>query len=433
MSNRKRIWYEEAGRKLDPGLVEQLRVKRKQDPYATSNTDDIPVIVYFTRNADKAKRDDLLNTCQKDNRSKLDKDLRFHGTIGGKLTPQMIKQIKDHEAVDRIFYDREVTSFLDIASKQIGAVDVQDQHDCTGKGVTIAVIDTGIYPHADLTEPDNRIIAFKDFINDQEEPYDDNGHGTHCAGDAAGNGNQSDGLYIAPASEASVIGVKVLDQNGAGRLSAIIEGITWCMEHKEEYNIQILSLSLGAQAYESYRDDPLAQAVQEAWHNGIVVCAAAGNNGPEQKTISTPAINPFIITVGSTNDQDTDTRSDDHIADYSGRGPTIDSLIKPDIYAPGTDIISLLAPESALEQQSPEQIVDEHYLQLSGTSMATPICAGVIAQMLQANPNLSPNDVKSILQTTAQPTLDDIWGYIEARTAVEMALEYATEQQRVAE
>ncbi|MBP1969161.1 serine protease AprX [Virgibacillus natechei] len=434
MSNRKRVWFEEAGRKLDPGLVKHLRGKRKEDPYeTTTNSIPIPVIVYFAKDTDKDTKDDLLTTCQKDNISKLDKDLRFHETICGQLTPQMIKQIKDHGAVDRIYYDREVTSFLDIASRQIGSVDIQEQHDLTGNGVTIAVIDTGIHPHADLTNPTNRITAFKDFINDQEDPYDDNGHGTHCAGDAAGNAYQSEGLYIGPAPEASVIGVKALDQDGGGRLSTIIEGIVWCIEHKEEYNIRIISLSLGAQAHESYRDDPLAMATQDAWHEGIVVCAAAGNSGPEPETISTPAINPFIITVGSTDDQDTASRTDDHIADYSSRGPTIDSLIKPDIYSPGTDIISLLAPGSALEQQVPEQIVEETYLQLSGTSMATPICAGVIAQMLEANPNLSPNDVKSILQTTAQPKLDDLWGYIEARTAVEMAINYSTNQQRVAD
>src|SRR5699024_4743781 len=116
--------------------------------------------------------------------------------------------------------------------------------------------------------------------------------------------------------------------------------------------------------------------------------------------------------------------SDDTIAEYSSRGPTIDSLIKPDSYSPGTDIISLLAPDSTLEKQLQEQLVEAHYVQMSGTSMATPICAGVVALMLESNPNLSPNDVKSILKTTAEPTLDDHWGYMEAQDAVDMAKSY---------
>lgn len=430
MSNRKRVWFEEAGRKLDPGLVEQLRLNRKEDPHETG-ANSMPVIIHFRKDIDNNKKDQLFKTCKQDEHSALGNELGIgnRDAVCGHLTPNKIREIKDDEAVDRIFYDRIVTSFLDISSRQIGAVNVQEQYGYTGKGVTVAVIDTGIYPHADLTKPTNRIVAFKDFVNDREEPYDDNGHGTHCAGDVAGNAYRSDGKYIGPAPDASIVGVKVLDENGSGRLSTIIKGISWCMDHKEEYNIRIISLSLGATAYESYRDDPLAIATQKAWHNGIVVCAAAGNSGPNQMTIGTPAIDPFIITVGSTADQNTAPRTDDTIAEYSSRGPTIDALIKPDIYSPGTDIISLLAPGSTLEKQLPEQLVEEHYLQLSGTSMATPICAGVVALMLEANPNLSPNDVKSILKTTAESTLDDHWGYIEAQDTVDMAKSYPHYQQ----
>ncbi|RDW21403.1 serine protease [Oceanobacillus arenosus] len=423
MSNRKKVWFEATEGKLDPGLVEQLRNSRKVNPSVSSNT-EIPIIVYLKKTCDQDKKDDLLKACNFDSHNKLSKELHSINGVKGHLTPDTIKQIKDHEAVDRIFYDRIVTSFLDIASEQIGAVKVREQLNLTGKGVTIAVIDTGIHLHEDLTTPTNRIIAFHDFINGKTEPYDDNGHGTHCAGDAAGNGNLSNGKYTGPALEASIIGLKVLDEQGSGRLSTIIEGLEWCMDHKEEHNIRIISLSLGAPAYESFRDDPLSLAAQKAWHQGIVVCTAAGNSGPAAATISTPAINPFIITVGSADDLNTLDRTDDLIADYSSRGPTIDSLIKPDIYAPGTNIISLLAPGSAIESQLPEMIIDDNYIQLSGTSMATPICAGIIALMLEANPNLSPNDIKSILQTSSHPTLDDIWGYLEAVSAVEMAKNY---------
>jgi len=420
MTNRKNIWFEETGRKLDSGLVEQLRINRKEDPSETG-MNEIPVIVYLKKDCDTGLKDDLYQTSSVDSHNKLEKDLPIIHGMRGHLTPGMIKKIKDHDAVDRIFYDREVTAFLDNASKQIGAVHVQNQLGLTGKGITIAVIDTGIHPHEDFTNPSNRIIDFQDFINGQESPYDDNGHGTHCAGDAAGNGRLSDGRYTSPAPEASIIGIKVLDENGSGRLSTIIEGIEWCINHRDEHQIRILSLSLGAVAYETFRDDPLSVVVQEAWQNGIVVCAAAGNSGPYPSTIGTPAINPFIITVGSTDDQNTLDRADDVIADYSSRGPSIDNFVKPDIYAPGTNIIAPLASGSVLESELPEMIMDEHYIQLSGTSMATPITAGVIALMLQANPTLSPNDVKAILKATSQPTLNHIWGNIHAEIVVEMA------------
>ncbi|GIO24854.1 S8 family peptidase [Oceanobacillus sp. J11TS1] len=423
MSNRKKVWFENAERKLDPGLVEQLRNSRKVTNHETNNQ-EIPIIVYLKKNCNQDKKGDLLKVCNADPHNKLGRELRSINAMKGHLTPDRIKQIKDHDAVDRIFYDRKVTSFLDIACEQTGAVKVREELGVTGKDVTIAVIDTGIHPHDDLTNPTNRIIAFQDFINGESEPYDDNGHGTHCAGDAAGNGSLSNGKYAGPAPEASIVGLKVLDEQGSGRLSTIIEGLEWCIDHKEEHNIRIISLSLGAPAYESFRDDPLSLAAQAAWHEGMVVCAAAGNSGPSAATISTPAIDPFIITVGSTDDQNTLERTDDVIADYSSRGPTIDTLVKPDVYAPGTNIISLLAPGSAIESEIPEMVIDESYIQLSGTSMATPICAGIIALMLEANPKLSPNDVKSILKATSHPTLDDVWGYIEAESAVQMAKNY---------
>src|SRR5699024_10225820 len=115
-----------------------------------------------------------------------------------------------------IYYDRPVQAFLDIANPGTSAEAVREARNLSGIGVTIAVLDTGIYPHDDLTTPENRIIAFHDLINGETEPYDDNGHGTHCAGDAAGNGALSDGKYKGPAPEADIIGVKVLDESGGG-------------------------------------------------------------------------------------------------------------------------------------------------------------------------------------------------------------------------
>ncbi|MFC3419950.1 S8 family peptidase [Salinicoccus hispanicus] len=431
MDSRKRIWFEESGNRLDPGLIEQLRISRKSTFQAASSS-EIPVIIKYRRSCGEEEKDDLLRKCNIDSHNHLEQEIRIINSTKGQLTPEKIKEVKDHEAIERIYYDRPVSAYLDITDTQIGARGIREKHNLSGKGVTIAVLDTGIHPHADLTTPENRLVAFRDLINGETEPYDDNGHGTHCAGDAAGNGASSDGAYQGPAPESSVVGVKVLDGAGDGKLSTIIGGIEWCLDNKETYDIRILSLSLGGPAYESFREDPLSLAAQEAWHRGMIVCAAAGNSGPAAGTTGTPGINPFIITVGASDDQDTVERSDDAIAEFSSRGPTIDQFVKPDIYAPGTNIISLLSPGSAVETELAEQIIDEDYIQMSGTSMATPVCAGVIALMLEANPDLSPNDVKSILQMTGEPVFGNEWGYIDAESAVEMAIRYAENQHQSA-
>lgn len=424
MPDRKRVWFEESGSKLDPALVERLRNSRRTFMQDT-DTEEIPVLIRYNKECPKEDRNNLFESCNSGAHNHLKEDLPIINSAKGHLTPEKIKEVRTHQAVEKIYYDREVTAFLDIADPSTGAEKIRQSRHLSGRGVTIAVLDTGIYPHMDLTTPENRIIAFHDLINGETQPYDDNGHGTHCAGDAAGNGVASDGKYIGPAPEASLVGVKVLDAAGGGSLSTIIEGIQWCIENKDTYDIDIINLSLGAEALESFRDDPLSMAAQEAWHQGIVVCAAAGNSGPAPATIGTPAINPFIITVGASHDQTTIDRSDDTIAEFSSRGPTIDGFIKPDIYAPGTDIISLLAPDSTSAKEYAEHIIDENYMQMSGTSMATPICAGVVALMLEASPDLSPNDVKSILQMTGEHVFEDHWGHIEAESAVEKAIRYA--------
>jgi serine protease AprX len=281
-----------------------------------------------------------------------------------------------------------------------------------------------VYPHEDLN---GRITGFVDFINNRTDPYDDNGHGTHCAGDAAGDGSASGGLYKGSAPRANIIGIKALDKNGAGSLATIIEGVQWCLDYNEsnpDNPIHVISMSLGASAqqYEDETDDPIVQIVNEAWDAGIVVVAAAGNSGPEPSTIASPGISRTILTVGALDDRDTADRTDDDVADFSSRGPTIYGIEKPDILAPGVDITSLRAPNSSLaKSQKGDQMAD--YITLSGTSMATPICAGIIALILEVNPDLTPDEVKERIKNEV-----DLWddrdptiygaGYINGERAV---------------
>lgn len=346
------------------------------------------------------------------------------------VTPTVLQSLlSECGDIRKIYLNRKVTALLDVAVESSNAKEVvRNNQTLTGRGVTVAVVDTGIYPHSDL---EGRIRAFTDFVNQRIEPYDDNGHGTHCAGDVAGNGAASSGKYRGPAPEAELIGVKVLDKMGSGTLETVIQGIDWCIQFNEEHPdrpIDIISMSLGSEAlsYENEQEDPVVKAVNAAWDAGIVVCVAAGNSGPDAKTIASPGVSGKVITVGALDDRDTVNRDDDDVASYSSRGPTIYGKVKPDLLAPGTDIVSLRSPGSFLDKLQKSSRVGTDYMTMSGTSMATPICAGIAALILEHVPDASPDEVKRLLMEGA-----DLWkdkdaniygaGYINAENSIPSA------------
>ena len=297
-----------------------------------------------------------------------------------------LEELARNRFIKRIWHDAPVRTALDVAVPTSGGSQAQEQG-FTGKGIVVAVIDTGIYPHPDLTTPTNRILAWKDFINGSLSPYDDNGHGTHVAGIIAGNGQVSKGQYRGMAPEAKLVGIKVMNADGVGDTSTLIAAIEWCIANLSSLNIRVINLSLGSTAQESYRNDPLCRVATTAWRNGILVCAAAGNEGPEAGTINSPGISPWVITVGNIDDQQTLVSDDDRLNPTSSRGPTIDQLQKPDLIAPGTNITSLSNQGG--------------YRSLSGTSMAAPMVAGAAAQILQKMPTAKPDQLKKILQRSA--------------------------------
>lgn len=318
-------------------------------------------------------------------------------TISSPISIYHLQKILRMNGIKKIYLDRKVYTCLNIAIPTIQAPPIWETGN-QGEGATIAILDTGIAPHRDL---DSRIIAFVDFINGYSHPYDDNGHGTHCAGCAASSGRSSNGLYKGVAPKAKLVGVKVLGKYGESNLSRVIQGIEWCIKNKEKYNIRIISLSLGSKSQLSYREDPLCLITEMAWKKGIVVVAAAGNEGPQFNTITSPGNHPLIITVGATDDRRTIQYHDDQVATFSSRGPTIDGLVKPDLLAPGTNIVSLRSESSFLDKWLVENRLNDHYFRLSGTSMATPIVSGVIALMLTKKPDLTPDEVKQLLLKSA--------------------------------
>lgn len=259
-----------------------------------------------------------------------------------------------------------------------------------GQGVGIAVIDTGISPHYDLIYPENRIVAFKDFINNRAFPYDDDGHGTHVSGIAAGNGYASQ-KYIGSAPYADLISIKALDSDGNGNTSDILASFQWILDHRTRYHIRVVNLSLGIAANTPYADDPLVKAANAMVKNGISIVAAAGNNGPSRCSINSPGTSPYVITVGAADFSKTAAGRGIKVADFSSRGPTAEGLPKPDVLAAGVGIHSL-------DYRNPKG-----YTVQTGTSMAAPAVSGVAACLYAAKPELSPMQVKRMVTRSAFP------------------------------
>lgn len=318
---------------------------------------------------------------------KIKYELPFIGAIAVELPTKSVNDVAQHHRVEYVHDDSKVFKSMDVATLAVHSNRVNESG-YSGKGIGVAVLDTGVALHDDLVKPNNRIIAFKDFINDRSRPYDDDGHGTHVSGIIAGNG-YSNAKYKGIAPEASVIGVKVLDETGSGNTSDILAGLQWVIDNKDKYNIKVVSMSLGSAADSSYRQDSLSRGVSAAIQNGLTVVVSAGNSGPTSQTITSPGITPNAITVGAVDDNRTASYSDDFIADFSSRGPTIDGLTKPDVVAPGVDIHSLSNKSSS------------GYVSHSGTSMAAPIVAGAAALLYEKETNLSPSQVKSKITGSA--------------------------------
>ncbi|SMB91653.1 serine protease AprX [Desulfonispora thiosulfatigenes DSM 11270] len=383
-------WFETYSHKLCPTLKSNFSNIDQPFFRLGFHKNKIPVIVEFEsqRNKELAIRE-----IAKTAKCVIDSEIPLINFFTTTVNTKNLELLMKNPLVKNVWHDGKVRALLDIASPSINSSKLWRKN-ITGKGVGVAVLDTGIYNHPDL---EDRIIAFKDFVRRKKYPYDDNGHGTHVAGNVAASGKHSSFRYTAPAPEANIIGVKVLDKDGSGNISTIVRALEWCIRYKERLNIRVINLSLGTAASQTYEKDPLCLAAEKAWKSGIVVCAAAGNSGPDPKTIDSPGIHPSIITVGALDTKQTVKTRDDDVASFSSRGPTIDGLTKPDILAPGVKITSLLS-----KGVSKGTKVDDYYTTLSGTSMASGVCSGVVAQILQIDSSLTPDQVKTILINSAR-------------------------------
>lgn len=361
-----------------------------------------------------------------------------------KMSNRQLKALASDSRVKRIHLDRPTTGFVGRTAVTVGARAVQELMGYTGAGIGVAIVDSGITGwHDDLTIANGkgqRVTHFMDFVNGYTQPYDDWGHGSHVAGIVAGNGYDTKGARNSIAPGANIISLKALDAQGHGTISQIIAAIDYAVANKDALNIRVINLSLGAAVTESYTTDPLTLAAKRAVDAGIVVVAAAGNLGKAKDgqaqygAIGSPGNAPWVITVGASSTNGTVRRQDDTMAAFSSRGPTMyDYQAKPDLVAPGYGTVSLADPLSAFYTTKASFLLGgllspgyTPYLTLSGTSMAAPVVSGTVALMLQANPNLTPNLVKAILQFTSQeyPGYDALTqgtGFLNARGAVQLA------------
>ena len=307
---------------------------------------------------------------------RLDVELDDLEMIVADLPASLIDDLSDDPTVKYISPNRGVKPKLDYATPAVNAT-TSYASTWTGEGVGIAIVDSGVITHADIT---GRVAYSESFVGDGKPATDLFGHGTHVAGIAAGNGLSSTGKSITGATfnrafrgiapKATIINLKVLDSNGAGTVAGVLSAIARAIELQKTYNIKVLNLSLGHPVYESYQDDPLCSAVEKAWKAGIVVVVAAGNDGRNNSfgnsgygTINSPANSPFVITVGAMKTLGTASRNDDQIASYSSKGPTFkDHIVKPDIVAPGNQIASLLFNNDTwIGKQYPQNVIPYSY------------------------------------------------------------------------
>lgn len=267
---------------------------------------------------------------------------------------------------------------MDKARNIINA-DYSDIAPYSGKGVGIAILDTGLSPSIDFTKPFNRIAVFKDFVNGSNICYDNNGHGTHVCGIACGNGNLSNKKYTGIAPNANLIVLKILDKYGHGSALTALTAIRWILENKSRYNIRIVNMSVGTS--DRNINTSLLNAMYKAWDNGICIITADGNAGSGNSSIAAAGKNKKIITVGS----------------FESPSYTCD------ITAPGIDIISCMSPDYSFgfHGRSRKKIISAHYVMMSGTSMSTPMVSGAAALLIERYPDITPQEIKQHLINTS--------------------------------
>ncbi len=318
------------------------------------------------------------------NNIKILKELNFINAFVVCFNSENILKTASQRFVQFVSSVSSVAMLMDTSKKIIGA----SSNIICAKDITIAFIDTGINLHLDFVLGKNKIIKFCDFVNKINMPYDDNGHGTFVSGVACGSGLMSNKKYSGVACGCNIISLKALNMEGEATAVTILEAMEWVYINHKKYNIKVVCMSFGSEPL-GY-NDPIMKGAEKLWNAGVIVVVAGGNSGPAKETIKSPGISKKIITVGGLNDNRNLDGSFDirkfEIANFSSRGPAL-GRVKPDIIAPSVDITSCSFKGG--------------YKQMSGTSVATPMVAGLCAIIVSKYPNATPNQVKNFLTSSA--------------------------------
>ena len=358
--------------KIDPSLLSITRSQSLED-------DKFDCIVYYNSLRDIKSYIEITKCCE------IVDEYPFINALGVKIDRKNINNFVSYKFISYITSVANVQTQVNIA-KKVSNIDKLYNQGLSGKGVTVAIIDTGIIPHLDFVYPENRILCFKDFKNNKKYAYDDNGHGTFIASILGGNGITKGGEFSGIAPNCNIISLKALDEKGETGALTILEAMQWVFDNKEKYNIKLVCMSFGSSPLGN--SDPLKLGAETLWDNGVMVIAAAGNSGPDMATIKSPGISSKIITVGALNDgRDITDKLDSRnysVADFSSRGPAL-RYYKPDVIASGVSLVG-----ASIEQ-------GEQYTKMSGTSVATPIIAGTCALLLEKYKNATPSQIKSFL------------------------------------
>ena len=357
-------------------------------------------------------------------------ELGIIGAVVAELSPAQVQALRDIRPTPRIYgnttvqaaYDSDWWSqdVTDGSSTRpatyyptlIGANRLHAQG-ITGSGVTVAVLDSGLWEYSTLRNDSAgrpRIRARYDAIANRLSFWngvsDGFGHGTHVTSIILDSGRTADGDFEGVAPDARVIPVKAFDGRGMGTYANVIRGIGWVVANKDFYGIRVLNCSFSAKPRSHYWDDPLNQAIMRAWQAGIVVVVSAGNAGPDAMTIGVPGNVPYVVTVGAMTDNNTPSLfTDDKLASFTSAGPTVEGFVKPDLVAPGGHMIGVMSGDSYLAQAYPSYRVGSSYFRMSGTSQAAAVVSGAAALLLDANPELGPDDVKCQLLAGARPAV----------------------------
>ena len=424
-----------------PGMAKAVHAHPLLGQLATANPDSLVAVI--VQKAGASHRAEQLTTALG---GVITKDLHIINAFAAEMRAGAALELAASPAVRWVSLDAPIinagsatstintSNLMTVFIQTIGADRVWNEGPAylQGQGVTVAVIDSGDCSDClDLRDVNNktRILAAASVMTGPGSgPQDYYGHGSLIEGIVGNNGTGSSYKYMGVAPNVNLVSVKIADSLGKALSSDVVNGLQWALSNKSTYNIRVVTLSLNSTALESYNTNPINAAVEILWFNGIVVVVSAGNNSTAG--LYPPANDPFVITVGATDDKGTASPSDDSMAPFSAYGTTESGIAKPDLVAPGTNIISFVPKtknkiyKDHSSNRTGDSASNEYYMRVSGTSFSGPIVAGAVALLLQDEPNLTPDQVKYRLMATANKS----WpgynaamagaGYLDIYTAV---------------